>query len=384
MAHLYNEETISQAIDTKWAGKTVHFAKETDSTNSWIKRLAKDGAEHGTLAVAEFQSAGRGRFDRRWEAPEGSSIMMTLLLRPEFSPQYASMLTLVMGMAVAQAAEELGFNVSIKWPNDIVISKKKICGILTEMGTNGVKINYVLIGVGINVNLKEFPEEMQDKATSLILEGGHEYDRNQVIALVMKYFEINYEKFILFVSGFLLKPANEADVRNVLENLRYPAEDVPAGVKVQCFGNFEVFVGGRPLSFKRSKSKELLAYLVDRNGATCTNGEMLAVLWEDKPDTASLHSHLRNLIFDLSHTLEDAGVRGLLVRGRSTLAIDTSKVECDYYNFLRGDRSTISSYRGEYMTQYSWAEVTRSALRQQAAASQKGGLPSYYVPPTGF
>ena len=127
MAHLYNEETISQAIDTKWAGKTVHFAKETDSTNSWIKRLAKDGAEHGTLAVAEFQSAGRGRFDRRWEAPEGSSIMMTLLLRPEFSPQYASMLTLVMGMAVAQAAEELGFNVSIKWPNDIVISKKKIC-----------------------------------------------------------------------------------------------------------------------------------------------------------------------------------------------------------------------------------------------------------------
>ena len=88
--------------------------------------------------------------------------------------------------------------------------------------------------------------------------------------------------------------------------------------------------------------------------------------------------------FEHSNTLEDAGVRGLLVRGRSTLAIDTSKVECDCYNFLRGDRSTISSYRGEYMTQYSWAEVTRSALRQQAAASQKGGLPSYYVPPTGF
>ena len=86
MSDLFNEEIISQATHTKWAGKTVHFAKETDSTNSWIKRLAKDGAEHGTLAVAEFQSAGRGRFDRRWEAPEGSSIMMTLLLRPEFSP----------------------------------------------------------------------------------------------------------------------------------------------------------------------------------------------------------------------------------------------------------------------------------------------------------
>ena len=173
MAHLYNEETISQAINTKWAGKTVHFAKETDSTNSWIKRLAKDGAEHGTLAVAEFQSAGRGRFDRRWEAPEGSSIMMTLLLRPEFSPQYASMLTLVMGMAVAQAAEELGFNVSIKWPNDIVINGKKLCGILTEMSTEDNQIRYVVVGIGINVNIREFPEEISSTATSLLLESGH-------------------------------------------------------------------------------------------------------------------------------------------------------------------------------------------------------------------
>ena len=79
------------------------------------------------------------------------------------------------------------------------------------------------------------------------------------------------------------------------------------------------------------------------------------------------------------------GVNGLLVRGRSTLALDTSKVDCDYYNFLRGDRSAFNSYRGEYMTQYSWAEVTRSALRQQAAATPKSGsIPSYYVPPTGF
>ena len=109
---------------------------------------------------------------------------------------------------------------------------------------------------------------------------------------------------------------------------------------------------------------------MDRNGATCTNGEMLAVLWEDKPDTASLHSHLRNLIFDLSHTLEDAGVTGLLIRGRSTLALDTSKA--------------TNSYRGEYMTQYSWAEVTRSALRQQANVQKTASIPSYYVPPTGF
>ena len=215
---LYNEETISQAIHTKWAGKTVHFAKEIDSTNSWIKSLAKEGAEHGTLAVAEFQSAGRGRFDRKWDAPEGCSIMMTLLLRPQFSPQYASMLTLVMGLAVAQAVQELGFEVSIKWPNDVVISRKKICGILTEMGTNGLEISYVLIGVGINVNLREFPEEMQDKATSLFLESGREYDRNQIIALVMKHFEKYYEKFVQTCDFTHLLE----DYHKILANLNQP------------------------------------------------------------------------------------------------------------------------------------------------------------------
>ena len=90
------------------------------------------------------------------------------------------------------------------------------------------------------------------------------------------------------------------------------------------------------------------------------------------------------MISDLSHTLEDAGVTGLLIRGRSTLALDTSKVDCDYYNFLRGSRSATNSYRGEYMTQYSWAEVTRSALRQQANVQKTASIPSYYVPPTGF
>ena len=95
------------------------------------------------------------------------------------------------------------------------------------------------------------------------------------IIVVTEHPEYALEALQIFVSGFLLKPANEADVRNVLEHLRYPPENAPVGIKIQCFGNFEIFVGGRALAFKRSKSKELLAYLVDRNGATCTNGEKL-------------------------------------------------------------------------------------------------------------
>ena len=166
---VYSKETISDEIHTKWAGKTVHFAKETDSTNEWCKRMSKEGAEHGTLAVAEFQSAGKGRLGRRWTAPEGSSVMMSILLRPEFEPQYASMLTLVMGLSVAQAVKELDVEVSIKWPNDVVVSRKKICGILTEMGLENGKIREVIIGIGINVNLEEIQDDLKDKATSLYL-----------------------------------------------------------------------------------------------------------------------------------------------------------------------------------------------------------------------
>ena len=188
---MYDQETILKKIRTKWAGKTVHFAKETDSTNEWIKRLSQDGAPHGTLAVAEFQSAGKGRLGRSWQAQTGSSVMMSLLLRPDFEPQYASMLTLVMGISVAQAIEKLGVSVSIKWPNDVVVSRKKICGVLTEMRLDGMKIRDVIIGTGINVDQEYIEQDLQDKATSLYLETGKHYERTDLISLVMEAFEEN-------------------------------------------------------------------------------------------------------------------------------------------------------------------------------------------------
>ena len=225
---IYNETTIADQIHTKWAGKTVHFARETDSTNLWIKRLAKEGASEGTLA--EFQSAGRGRLGRSWEVPEGTSVMMSILLRPKFEPQYAPTLTLVMGMAVAKAVKNLGFDVSIKWPNDVVVSHKKICGILTEMGVRDGKIDYAVIGVGINVNIREFPEEMADKATSLYLESGKEFDRSQIPGLVMEAFEEYYEKFAATCDLSGLKEEYESILANYNQPVRVLAKEPYEGV----------------------------------------------------------------------------------------------------------------------------------------------------------
>ena len=227
---IYNETTIADQIHTKWAGKTVHFARETDSTNLWIKRLAKEGAPEGTLALAEFQSAGRGRLGRSWEVPEGTSVMMSILLRPKFEPQYAPTLTLVMGMAVAKAVKKLGFDVSIKWPNDVVVSHKKICGILTEMGVRDGKIDYAVIGVGINVNIREFPEEMADKATSLYLESGREFDRSQLPGLVMEAFEEYYEKFAATCDLRGLKEEYESILANYNQPVRVLAKEPYEGV----------------------------------------------------------------------------------------------------------------------------------------------------------
>ena len=187
-----SEAELESLRSTKWAGKSIFVFKETDSTNIQAKAGGEKGEPHGTLYVAESQSAGRGRRGRRWESPAGESIYMSLLLRPEFPPVKAPMLTLVMALAVARALrEQTGVDVQIKWPNDLVVQGRKICGILTEMS-----IDYVVIGIGINVNQNEFPEELKDCASSLKMETGRRFRRSHLIAAVMEHFEMYYEQFL--------------------------------------------------------------------------------------------------------------------------------------------------------------------------------------------
>ncbi len=194
---LVTKEEVGSRLETQWAGHPTVFLPETDSTNNEAKRLAEAGASHGTLVVAEFQEAGKGRRGRSWVSQSGTGIWMTILLRPQFPPSQASMLTLLAAMAVADGIEEVtGLRAAIKWPNDIVFRGKKICGILTEMSAEPDYINHVVVGIGINANIREFPEELGEKATSLFLDQGKSVNRAAVIAAVWKAFERHYDQFL--------------------------------------------------------------------------------------------------------------------------------------------------------------------------------------------
>lgn len=184
-------------FNTSFFGNKVLYFKEIDSTNNEIKRQGEKGASHGLVVIAESQTAGRGRLGRSWSSPEEEGIWMSFLLRPQMKPEAASMLTLVIALAVRKAVLQVtGIEALIKWPNDIVVNGKKICGILTEMSTIGSDINYVTAGVGINVNTKSFPEEISRTATSISLACGKKISREMLVERFGEAFEEYYDRLV--------------------------------------------------------------------------------------------------------------------------------------------------------------------------------------------
>ena len=167
--------------------------------------------------------------------------------------------------------------------------------------------------------------------------------------------------FDLHASGYLTKPITPEKVKKELANLRRPIRNAKR-VRIRAFGNFEVYLDGNPISFKYSKTKEMLAYLVDRKGALCTNGEIMAVLFED--DNGH-EAYFRSLRKDLTDILESAGCSEILSQQRGRIGIIPDLVECDYFNWCSGKRSGINAFHGEYMTQYSWGEYTNAMLLVQ-------------------
>ena len=194
---MYNKRELEQGLKTKTMGQSIYFYEETDTTNNRARELALEGAPEGTLVVAEKQTAGRGRRGKVWESPLGTGIWMSLVLRPQIAPAEASVLTLLCGLATAEAIEaETGLSAGIKWPNDILINGKKAVGILTEMDCEMSEVHFVIPGIGINVNTASFPPEIAEIATSLYLECGKTVSRRLLVHKVLERLEEHYETFL--------------------------------------------------------------------------------------------------------------------------------------------------------------------------------------------
>lgn len=186
---------VEQGLTTRWAGRPCVFLEQTDSTNLEAKRLGAKGAAHGTLVLAQEQSAGRGRRGRGWESQSGEGIFMTLLLRPQWPPAKTVQLSFLCAVAVARAVQETtGLNARIKWPNDVVAGGRKICGILLEMTANEQEVETVVVGAGINVHQSSFSPELSKTATSLDLLCGRHIARAQVVRAYLRAFEAGYER----------------------------------------------------------------------------------------------------------------------------------------------------------------------------------------------
>lgn len=203
---IIDSEEILPLLTTKYIGRNfIHF-DEVDSTNVQCRRACSNNPIEGMVVAAEEQTSGRGRLGRSWISPKGTGIWMSIVLKPNISPMVAPRTTLIGAAAVYTALKEMGISVGIKWPNDIVINGKKICGILTEMNAEIERVNYVIMGIGINVNMESFPDELKEKATSLKNELGNEVDRKKLVANILNNFEVFYEEF-----------KNTGDISRVIE-----------------------------------------------------------------------------------------------------------------------------------------------------------------------
>ncbi|MGN0483727.1 MAG: biotin--[acetyl-CoA-carboxylase] ligase [Lachnospiraceae bacterium] len=230
------ENELSSIQKTKWLGKQIYYYDSIDSTNTEAKRLAEEGAPHGALVIANEQTSGRGRRGRDFHSQSGTGIFMTFLLRPEIEPEYASMLTLVAAMAGAEGVKQAtGIDTQIKWPNDLVCNQKKVCGMLTEMSAQIGYVNYVVVGIGLNVQNDSFPKEIADMATSLYLETGVHYSRSKIVEAIMEQFEHYYDLFLqtkdlsLFVEDYNMRLVSRQKEVKVLDP-REPYEGKALGM----------------------------------------------------------------------------------------------------------------------------------------------------------
>lgn len=252
-----NEVELKYALKDYKLIEEALFFDTIDSTNQKAKSIGSQLDFCQSLIVSDEQTSGKGRLGRQWESEKGTGIWMSLLLKPNFTPDLASRITLMAAAAMSDAIEsETGLETSIKWPNDIVVGGKKVCGILTELNAELNHINYLVLGIGVNVNTKNFDDEIKDKATSLSLESNNKWiNRLNIIKLFVEKFEIYYNQFV-----------NENDFRPVIEynrrksiTLNKEVEIISGNVKKIAFA-LDIDMNGNLIVKNSNGSNEAIYY----------------------------------------------------------------------------------------------------------------------------
>jgi len=203
---------IQTGLETQQVGQQLHCFASLGSTNLQALELAEKGCDDGTVVIADEQTEGKGRLGRRWESPGGVNLYLSLVLRPRIAPLQAPQLTFVAALAVVEAiADVTGKQASVKWPNDVLLNGRKVAGVLSEMRAESDQVHYVVLGVGVNLNMtaEQFPKELRYPATSLFVETGEPVTRSAFVRRLLQLFEGHYQQFI--ENGFdAIRPAWDA------------------------------------------------------------------------------------------------------------------------------------------------------------------------------
>jgi BirA family transcriptional regulator, biotin operon repressor / biotin---[acetyl-CoA-carboxylase] ligase len=224
-------EQILKGLKAKFFGRTLLCLEKTTSTNDVVAELARQGAPEGTVVAAETQTKGRGRQGRRWNSTEGKSLAFSILLRPKLHADELPEITLAAAVAVAKTLEDFHFKPQIKWPNDLLLEGKKVCGILTEMGPKKDRMASVVLGIGVNLNqiTRDFPKELREIATSPYRISGRKTDRARFFQKLLLHLEENYHR------------VSERHFSKILADWRKRA--VTLGQQVKVIQGHQVFYG---------------------------------------------------------------------------------------------------------------------------------------------
>lgn len=252
------------------------------------------------------------------------------------------------------ALEALAHELELVFPNAEIQEETKASLAIawaTSLAEKGEKLSYAFLDIQMRgMNGLEIARKLKLLHPEVIL------------FFCTAYSEYAFEAFGVYAKGYLLKPVLAKDIERVLDEMvmdwRVEGDVLSRNIRIQTFGNFGVFINESILTFEREKAKELLAYLVDRHGSPATTEQIAAVLWEDEPYDRKVKNKTTMIISSLRSTLREYGVADILIKTWNNLALDVSKVKCDAYDFEKGDLVAINSFRGEYMSNYSWAEFT--------------------------